>query len=488
MNLSGLVVGQQLIVQVIWGERKIEFYSYVVAPTPNGLYITPYMHNNSPLDLKIDTSGKVQCNVFAASPEDGHRISWESVELHTVKRQGSVLRQMQNSPGVTSAVHSSPVAFKGNLNITKHFWRYFRNLSDYMKEASEMTNAVIAMIGTGIIAPFAIMCSPKKKCNQTQNVNTENAQKIDKEKKFFQAIRQPVSAVLAFGFQVPTTLGIEKLLNMAAYKWHAPIFADEVLKGLIPDKKYLKKEAEKIVEGKAKSKVLENWKQEIPIIQDKTALKTELMDKIRRDYQEVGIEIDDKSLEQMASSKRKISKFLTEKMANAKHERLLNEKVQELAHEHFDIKEVDLVTEDYQNLAKLRYKDDIKALRKDAKLNWFDKFLQSMGLSNKKLTQLSKAEENLAKEKGLELMKKDMPTVFADGAARMRKFVENTNISAQKLYKNKIFWITLATNAVMVGISCVALNWLHPKLANVIDKIRGKKPDDPQTPKVEVKA
>jgi len=91
MNLSELVVGQQVIVQVIWGERKIEFYSYVVAPTPTGVFITPYLHNNSPLELKIDTSGKVQCNVYACSPTDGHRISWKNVELNTTKRQGGVV-------------------------------------------------------------------------------------------------------------------------------------------------------------------------------------------------------------------------------------------------------------------------------------------------------------------------------------------------------------------------------------------------------------
>ena len=76
--------------------------------------------------------------------------------------------------------NSNSVAFRGNLS--KQFWFKFRNLSNYMKEPSEMTNALIAMIGTGGIAPFAIMCSPKKKSAQEQD------QKADKDKKFFQAL------------------------------------------------------------------------------------------------------------------------------------------------------------------------------------------------------------------------------------------------------------------------------------------------------------
>ena len=118
-----------------------------------------------------------------------------------------------------------------------------------------------------------------------------------------------------------------------------------------------------------------------------------------------------------------------------------------------------------------------------------------MGISNKKLSNLSNAEKDLAKEKGLELIKQDIankkiPDVLKDPAAKLRNFIENKDIKAQKLYSNKIFWLTLVTNLFMVGISCVALNWLHPKFADFVDKIKERRQAEKiqSNTKVEVEA
>ena len=55
------------------------------------------------------------------------------------------------------------ISFKGGAaNAGKRFWLVFRRISDYMKQPNEMVNAAITAIGTGIIAPFAIMASPIK--------------------------------------------------------------------------------------------------------------------------------------------------------------------------------------------------------------------------------------------------------------------------------------------------------------------------------------
>ena len=133
---------------------------------------------------------------------------------------------------------SGSVAFRGGEStLSKRAWFMFRKLSDYMKSPSEMTNAEIAFIGTGGIAPFAIMCSPRKK-----DVITEEDKKKDREKKWFQAMRQPVSALLAFGFQVPTTIGIAMGFNHLAYNKQLKFFNDETLGTLIPDEKYLTKQ------------------------------------------------------------------------------------------------------------------------------------------------------------------------------------------------------------------------------------------------------
>ena len=70
----------------------------------------------------------------------------------------------------------------------------------------------------------------------------------------------------------------------------------------------------------------------------------------------------------------------------------------------------------------------------------------------------------------------------------MKKFIENRIGKSQKLYGNKIFWLTLGTNLIMVAISCVALNWLHPKFAAFVDKIKNKGKENSDDKKVEVKA
>lgn len=378
---------------------------------------------------------------------------------------------------------SIQTASSTSSNLMKKMKFHFRKLSDYMKEPSEMTNALIAMIGTGLIAPFAIIYSPKKKCC---NKNQEN---VDKEKKFFQALRQPVSAFLQFAFQVPTTVGIAMGLNHLAYKKHIDFFNDEVLGNLIPSKKYLRKEALSVLKGNNNPELKKAWEKELEMFSDDVKVKAAYMDKLRQEYKEVGLDISDTELEKLAGNKKKLAKFKAEKMANAKHENMLNAKIPFVKEKNPDIKAIDLVTEDYQNLAKNNYKKDFIELKKKAKLNWFDKFLESMGLSNKKLNQLNKAEKALAKEKGLILLKEDFPDVLKNETTKLKLFIENKNAHAQKIFKNKIFWISLVTNLFMVATSCVALNWLHPKFARVIDKIRGKNDQTPSTEKkVEVKA
>ena len=382
---------------------------------------------------------------------------------------GNVISNYSYAP-----VNNSPkaVSFGSHLSLSKKMLLKFRNLSEYMQEASEMTNALIAMIGTGVIAPFAIMCSPNKKCNKSPE-----DKKVDREKKFFQAIRQPISAFLAFAFQVPTTVGVAMGFNHLAYKKHLKIFDDETLGTLIPNKKYLKSQAKKALREDASPRLKAEWAEELKKVKDENAVTTELMERIRQDYRDVNVNISEEELRKLAADPKRRANFIVEKMAKDKHERLIDAKVQQLSAKNLEIKDLDIVTEKYQKLAKEeRFKADFEQLRKNANLSPLDKFLKAMGFSNKKLSALEKEEKALAKEKGLILMKEDVPEFFADGVSKLRKFVKNKDKAAQKLYANKIFWLSLVTNLFMVAISCTALNWLHPKFADFIDSIRGKRP------------
>lgn len=412
-----------------------------------------------------------------------------SINESTYQNQNTLLPT--GSKGITKCNATNSIAFKSasGSNFTKKMWLQFRKLSDYMKQPSEMTNALIAMIGTGAIAPFAIMCSPKKKCHDEQD------KKVDKDKKFFQALRQPVSAFLAFVFQVPTTIGIEKGLNYLAYKKQIKFFDDEILGHLIPDKKYLRKQALKAMKDSAAPELKQAWQEELRIAQDEDSIKSGLKKQIKQEYQEVDIDISDEELERLANKKKKRKNFIADKMADAKHSKLLDEKVQELTNKNYAIKDTDLVTENYQNTAKQRFKEEFANLRKEAKLSWYDKFIEVMGFSNKKLTTLNNNIKEMAQEKGLTLIKQDIaegkiPDVLNDPKARLRNFIENRINKAKKLHANKIFWLTLCTNLFMVAISCVALNWLHPKFANAVDHVKDKRNAHKATEnkKVEVRA
>lgn len=398
-----------------------------------------------------------------------------------------------NNPSNISNDLKGAVSFKGNSsNFTKYFWYRFKKLSNYMKNDNEMTNAAIAAIGTGFIAPFAIMCSPGKKCNK------EDDKANAKSKKKFQALRQPVSAALAFFFQMPTTIGIKRGFKYLAYKKHWKVFDDETLKQLlpgerhylIPDKKYLEDQANKIINGKASPEVMEQWGETAGMANKFADYKDEFINKIKQEYEDVGINLSQSELEEKVNNRR--TELLSEKMAGERHKKLIDEKVSELSGKKFEIKDIDLVTEKYQDLARERYKSEFEALEKNAKLSWFDTCLKYMGFSHGKLAKLDKAQKELAKRYGLQELKIDMPELFREDnyEARLRKFVETNDAKAQKHFGNKIFWLSLLTNLAMVAISCVALNKLHPKFADYMDKHFGKNKNDntDNSKKVEVKA
>ena len=400
---------------------------------------------------------------------------FQNYELHLNKKCNSQVGIIPKSGIYQNNVNKNSVSFGAGMPLSKSMLLKFKNLSEYMQEASEMTNALIAMIGTGVIAPFAIMCSPKKKCKH------EHDKKVDRDKKIFQAIRQPISAFLAFAFQVPTTIGIAMGFNHLAYKKHLKLFDDETLGQLIPNKKYLKAQAKKAMKAPENSPLKTEWANELNLVSDENMITEGLIKRIRQDYNDVNVEVSEEELKKLAANPKRRLDYKLEKMAKEKHEHLIDEKVKTLDAKKLNIQDLDIVTEKYQKLAKdERFKGDFEQLRKDAKLNFFDKFLQAMGMSNKKLDKLAKAEKELAKQKGLILMKEDVarneiPDFFKDSASKLRKFVKNKDKASQKIYANKIFWLSLVTNLFMVAISCTALNWLHPKFAELFDKVKEKR-------------
>lgn len=91
MKLIELLENQRLTIQLLWGEQKIEFFSNVIEKEESAVYISPYLHNGSELELNVNSGKGVICNVFTNDPSTKHRISWKNVELTTVTRNDKIM-------------------------------------------------------------------------------------------------------------------------------------------------------------------------------------------------------------------------------------------------------------------------------------------------------------------------------------------------------------------------------------------------------------
>ena len=361
----------------------------------------------------------------------------------------------------------------GGSNLEKKFWFMMRRLADEMKDITEVKNAIIAAIGTGIIAPAIILVSPGK------------GDQEDKDKKFIQAIRQPISAALALGFQVPATILINHEIDKLSYEKKMKFFKDSVIGDLIPTEKYLAK-------GITKEE-LSAWMTKFDDAVEGKALKEELIAKIEKDYKEVGLELSDEVLNKRIAKDKE--KFLREKIASQKHAELSEAKIKHILENPNEysklanlekIKDIDLVTEDFQNTAKHRYKAEYSKLEKEANLSIFDKIARLMGFETKKTKQLATEQNKFAKEKGLEILKKEQPEIFTDKTKKLKTSIEAYEKKADKMFNNKKFWISLLVNLFMVSASCFALNWLHPRVNKYLENRKAEK-DTFSSQKVEVK-
>lgn len=97
MKISELMINHKIIVQLAWGEQKIEFSSEIVANDETGVYISPYIHNGSELELNVNASKGVFCNIYTDAPATKKRISWKNVELSTVEKNNKLLYQLKTN-------------------------------------------------------------------------------------------------------------------------------------------------------------------------------------------------------------------------------------------------------------------------------------------------------------------------------------------------------------------------------------------------------
>lgn len=97
MKLNELLINQQVIVQFKFNGETIEFCSNVIGQDMDGIYISPYLHNNMPLKLNINMDDSVICNIFADDVSKGQRVSWRNVCLSTVNKDSRMLYFIETS-------------------------------------------------------------------------------------------------------------------------------------------------------------------------------------------------------------------------------------------------------------------------------------------------------------------------------------------------------------------------------------------------------
>lgn len=97
MKVNELVFDQKVIVQILWGERKIEFTTQVLKKGDNSIYVSPYLHNGKALEFNIDNTDGVVCNLFANNTETEERISWKNIKLKTEELNGKPVYLLKTS-------------------------------------------------------------------------------------------------------------------------------------------------------------------------------------------------------------------------------------------------------------------------------------------------------------------------------------------------------------------------------------------------------
>lgn len=97
MKLSELLENQRITIQLLWGEQKIEFFSNVIEKDESAVYVSPYLHNGSELELNVIQGKGVICNLFTNNPSTKRRMSWRNIKLTTVLRNEKTMYCLKTS-------------------------------------------------------------------------------------------------------------------------------------------------------------------------------------------------------------------------------------------------------------------------------------------------------------------------------------------------------------------------------------------------------
>ena len=429
----------------------------------------------------MQINGISDSNYQSSSPL--HQISEQKKEVLNWNIQNA-----QTNPNAS-------VQFRGGSDFSKRAWYTFKQLSGFFKESDEIVSQIIQFFGTAAIAPFAILVSPTR--GEARKLPKEE----QKEKKRFQALRQPISAFIAISLTFQLTKITKKIMNTLAFEKHSKLFNDKELElngkkvdfgQLITSKSYLTK---KVDQQLCKGELTEEAISKIDGFTGKidlAAAKEEFKELKRKDLADSGIKLTEEELEKLASKKRPFRKFVSEKIAADMYNKEILAKVEECRNkpEFQNIEDIQLVTDKYKKLMKNDYSEEFRKLKKDSKISVLDELVESWGVKTKKMQAFRNAEDKLATEKALAYLKEAEPELFTDSSKKLKNYVENLNAKAQSVFKRKTDLYSMVVSMAGMAVSCLILNWVHPKFAKFVDNLRDKRNESKsaQNQKVEVAA
>lgn len=81
VDLQEITSEQQLMIQIVWGDKTIEFPTKLVSHGGLSINVEPYLRQGRPLELNVGIESGIICNMFADDIKTGQRISWRNIDL-----------------------------------------------------------------------------------------------------------------------------------------------------------------------------------------------------------------------------------------------------------------------------------------------------------------------------------------------------------------------------------------------------------------------
>lgn len=97
MELTDLLGADNIIIQIHWGDKKIEFKTEAWGRAEKGIYVMPYLNNGLPVELNIKSHSDIQCDVFGNDPNTHKWVIWKNVELLTIEVNGVTVYSLATS-------------------------------------------------------------------------------------------------------------------------------------------------------------------------------------------------------------------------------------------------------------------------------------------------------------------------------------------------------------------------------------------------------